>query len=103
MPALYADRRIRLLGLAARHGGGRRENRRRQGDDHEGPRALSDEREPRGFPFVFAPGAGGNPLWLTDAVKRRISARLLRPFCCSAITSQSSARGMSSFSAHEAE
>jgi hypothetical protein len=37
------------------------------------------------------------------AVKRRIASRVLRPFCCSAITSHSSARGISSFSAHDAE
>ena len=58
LPALHADRRVRLFGIAARHGSRGGEDSRRQGDDHEGPRPFSDERASAGVPGIPQAGAG---------------------------------------------
>ena len=46
LPALPPDRRVRLLGFAARHRGCSGPGEGRQNDGHERPRPLPDEREP---------------------------------------------------------
>ena len=46
LPAVPADRRIRLFLLARGHAGGGARRARSEGHDHEGTRAFPDEREP---------------------------------------------------------
>jgi pimeloyl-ACP methyl ester carboxylesterase len=55
LPAVSAYRRVRLLGLAARHRGRGRADQRRESYDHARPGPLPDERKPRGFPRLLAP------------------------------------------------
>jgi pimeloyl-ACP methyl ester carboxylesterase len=85
VPALLPHRRVRLLGVAARHRSRGGAHSRRQVHGDERPRAFPDEREPRGLPRLPQAGPGRNPP-NGEKLTRRTSAMPSRPSCPSTIS-----------------